>query len=172
MVALASLGHRPVLQMDEESRPGVTTGKWRSQGSTQAVCPLLGSVCITKVAISMLCNMHIELSGKWCAGMKGSCACPISHSSPSLWHQYCFLIVCQCFTFYSMHFTLDFYVIKGKVRTLDFGCVYVHLHLLCTAAAHATLVYLIFCIYSLTTCHWDRSVVSSCLEGETEARLG
>lgn len=53
--------------------------------------------------------------------------------------------------------TLDFYVIKGKVRTLDFGCVCVHLYLLCTAAAHATLVYLIFCMYSLTTCHWDRS---------------
>ena len=147
MVVLASLGHRPVLQMDEGRSPRVTTGKWSSQGSTQAVCPLLGSVCITKVAVSMLCSMHIELSGK-CAGMKGSRACLVSHSWPSPWHTYCFLIACQCFTFY-----IGFYVMKGKVRTLDFECVCVHLHLLCTAAAHATLVYLIFSMYSLTTCH-------------------
>lgn len=114
MVVLASLGHRPVLQMDEERSPGVTTGKWRS-GFYPGGVSSAGSVCITKVAVSMLCNMHIELSGKCCAGMKGSHACPIfSHSWPSPWHKYCFLIVCQCFTFYSMHFTLDFYVIKGK----------------------------------------------------------
>lgn len=99
MVVLASLGHRPVLQMDEGRSPGVTTGKWSSQGSTQAVCPLLGSVCITEVAVSMLCSMHIELSGK-CAEMKGSRACLISHSRPSPWHKHCFLIVCPCFTFY------------------------------------------------------------------------
>lgn len=75
---------------------------------------------------------------------------PSHNSSPSPWHKCCFLIVCWCFTFNSMHFTLDFYVIKGNVRTLDFGCVCVHLHFLRTPAAHATLVYLIFCMYSLT----------------------
>lgn len=57
---MASLRHRPVLHMNEETSPVLPTRKGHSQGSTQVslpaqavplqvVCPPLGSVCITKV---------------------------------------------------------------------------------------------------------------------------
>lgn len=80
---MASLRHRPVLQMDEETSPVLPTRKWHSQGSTQVSqprrspsrwCVLRWAVCaLQRCAVSLLCSMHMELSGKCCAGMRKPC---------------------------------------------------------------------------------------------------
>lgn len=72
--------------MDEETSPVLPTRKGHSQGSSQVSqprrspsrwCVLLWAVCaLQRCAVSLICSMHMELSGK-CAGMWKP-SCPVS----------------------------------------------------------------------------------------------
>ena len=90
---MASLRHRPVLQMDEDQARcyplgrGTVRVKGHSQGSSQLSQPrrspsrwyvLRWAVCaLQRCAVSLICSMHMELSGKCCAGMWKP-SCPVS----------------------------------------------------------------------------------------------
>lgn len=148
--------------MDEETSPVLPTRKGHSQGSSQVSqprrspsrwCVLRWAVCaLQRCAVSLICSMHMELSGK-CAGMwKPSCPVSplvtVSVFTPVFLHlgistaSHCSPV----FALHAMHFMLDFYVMKGRVKTLDVGCVCDRLHLPCTAAAHTARVCLLFCV--------------------------